>query len=148
MDAANDSAAASPTPPSAVAGPASGVSGAGPRDQSAHAAAATSRHASPTAASLVRRSELIGQAHAEEVVGDLVDLLQVDEVEDTRLNAPVAGHNSEVVARAVGAGEARVVEDDPPAVVERAQPLAVLQVEPVAGVVAGLKVAGEVVVVL
>src|SRR5215831_10387121 len=74
------------------------------------------------------RSELIRHVEAQEVVGELVHLLEVHEVEDPEPEVARAGHDPEVVGRPVGGGEPRVVEDQSPPVVEGKETGPVLKV--------------------
>jgi hypothetical protein len=61
----------------------------------------TSAHAAPQATASARASnqrplELIGHAHAKEVIGDLVDLLEVDEVVDAGGEAVMTADDPEL----------------------------------------------------
>src|ERR1700690_1284976 len=141
-------AASAPAPPSAPA-PAPAPVEVGPRDQSAQPAppspspSPASRHSAPPDRERDGALEIIGQARAQEVIRDLVDLLEVDEVIQASGEAARACDPPEVVGRAVRRGEPGVVDHEAPAVVEGAHPLPVLEVEPVGRVVPNLKVAAE-----
>src|SRR5450432_697669 len=130
MSAAKVSAPPSPVAPASVDSPTS-IEGP-PREKSAHPSAAATRNGTSTQQrDGGRRSELIRHVEAQDVVGDLIHLLEVDEVEDPEPEAPGARHDPEVVGRAVGAREARVVHDQPAHVVEGEEARAVLQEHPV-----------------
>src|SRR5579863_7534850 len=118
-------------PPSPVVATASDVSPASivgrPREKSAQpSAAATSSGASTKRSRMRPRSELIGHIESQDVVGDLVHPLEVDEVEDPEPEIAGPCHDPEVVRRAIGIRQARVVQHEPAHVVEGEDARAVL----------------------
>src|SRR5215469_4107230 len=101
MLAAKESVPPSPVAPTSAVSPASTD---GPREKSAHPRVANSKGASAQRRCRRRSSELIGHVEAQDVVGDLVHLLKVDEVEDPEPEVPGTRNHAEVVSRPVGVG--------------------------------------------